>query len=166
MQICWHIQNMSLNIQNYHILTKCWTIRLLCISVFGAEASRYIYPECANCCNFCANTWAYAKSGNGFVQHEYFLTNLKYANKLPKHMSCGYICTCLPWVQQLVNWVNVHCAVPDQFLSQIKLAASNGIKFLTITCCKVLDFVHQLSEHVMDSLSCRIWKKYTVNYHC
>ena len=45
----------------------------------------------ANGCGFCANTLANAKSGNGFVQHTYFLTNLKYANELPKHMSHGYI---------------------------------------------------------------------------
>ena len=55
-----------------------------------------IYPEYANGCDFCTNTLAYAKSDHGFVQHAYFFTNLKYANKLPKHMSCGYICTCLP----------------------------------------------------------------------
>ena len=54
------------------------------------------YPEYANGCNFCANTLAYAKFGNGFVQHAYFLTNLKYANKLPRHMSHGYIRTCPP----------------------------------------------------------------------
>jgi hypothetical protein len=30
------------------------------------------------------------------VQHAYFLTNLKYANKLPRHMSHGYIRTCPP----------------------------------------------------------------------
>ena len=52
------------------------------------------YPEYANGCDFCANKLAYAKCGNGSVQHAYFLTNLKYANKLPKHMSRGYICTC------------------------------------------------------------------------
>ena len=36
------------------------------------------YPEYANGCDFCANTLAYAKSGNGFVQHAYLLTILKY----------------------------------------------------------------------------------------
>ena len=57
------------------------------------------YPEYANGCNFCTNTLAYAKFGNGFVQHVYFLTNLKYANKLPRHMSRGYIRTCLLWME-------------------------------------------------------------------
>ena len=53
------------------------------------------YPAYANGCNFCANTLTYTKSGNGFVQLAYFLTNLKYANKLPKLVSRGYIHTCL-----------------------------------------------------------------------
>ena len=64
------------------------------------------YPCCAtgyaNGYDFCANTLAYAiaKSGNGFVQHAYFLTISKYANKLPKpyipclysHMPCVLNC--------------------------------------------------------------------------
>ena len=37
------------------------------------------------------STQAHAKSGNGFVQHVYFFTHLKYANKLLKHMSHLFI---------------------------------------------------------------------------
>ena len=38
----------------------------------------------------------YFECVNKFAQHVYFLANSKYANKLLKHMSCGYIHTCLP----------------------------------------------------------------------
>ena len=53
------------------------------------------YPEYANGCDFCANTLAYAKSGNGFA---YFLTILKYANKLPK-----------PYVYPVLIFAHVVC---------------------------------------------------------
>jgi hypothetical protein len=33
---------------------------------------------------------------NKYARHVYFLANLKYANKLLKHMSCGYIGACPP----------------------------------------------------------------------
>ena len=46
------------------------------------------YPAYAKGCNFCTNTLAYGKSGNGFVQHAYFLAHLKHVNKLPKHIIC------------------------------------------------------------------------------
>ena len=60
----------------------------------------------ANGCNFCANTIVYAKFGNGFVQHAYFLSNLRYTNKLPQHMSHGYIHTWPP-CKLLILWLKV-----------------------------------------------------------
>ena len=48
---------------------------------------------------------------NKFAQHVYFLANLKYANKLLKHMSNGYIHTCLLWVvQNEFKKLIVYCA--------------------------------------------------------
>ena len=46
---------------------------------------------------------------NKFARHVYFLANLKYANKLLKHMSCSYIRTCPPWVHDVHLSNSVSC---------------------------------------------------------
>ena len=86
------------------------------------------YPEYANGCNFCTNTLAYAKFGNGFVQHAYFLTNLKYANKLPRHMSCGYIRTCPPCTHKTTVTYNPQYSPQSGFWESplLSLAKSSG----------------------------------------
>ena len=43
---------------------------------------------------------------NKFAWHVYFIANLKYANKLLKHMSHGYIHTCLPWLDPLPTYLH------------------------------------------------------------
>ena len=42
-----------------------------------------------------------------FAWHVYFLANLKYANKLLKHMSHGYIHTCPQWLDTLPTYLHL-----------------------------------------------------------
>ena len=73
--------------QNYHIWTKCGTIKPLCISVLGGKMPRLI----SRICKWLRLLCKYTNLAMNLWQHAYFLSNLKYANKSPKHVLWLYL---------------------------------------------------------------------------
>jgi hypothetical protein len=98
------------------------------------------------------------------MQHAYFLTNLKYANKLPKH---GYIHTCLPWLIQTVwglssiQLQHSQCLLPTpaDMSSPVRLQYLYNILYLKRSeCQKVLDWTNEsvlLLWHSVSKLTTR-----------